>query len=65
MAERRRTAVGGKTLYGAKGIVTATLSSAHRKPRLVVHHAAATAFCHSAVASARKIRSVDREIRCR
>jgi len=34
-------------------------------PRLATSHAAATAYCHSAVASARKIRSVDREIRWR
>ena len=34
------------------------------KPRLATRHAAATASCHSAVASA-KIRSVDREMRWR
>jgi len=33
------------------------------EPRLAKRHAAATASCHSAVASARKIRSVDREMR--
>src|SRR5271170_4698269 len=32
---------------------------------LVIPHAAATAFCHSAAASARKIRSADREMRWR
>src|SRR5580693_5161909 len=35
------------------------------EPRLAKRHAAATASCHSAVASARKIRSVDREMRWR
>jgi hypothetical protein len=30
-----------------------------------MRHAAATASCHSAVASARKVRSVDREMRWR
>jgi hypothetical protein len=30
-----------------------------------MRHAAATASCHCAIASARKIRSVDREMRCR
>ena len=34
-------------------------------PRLAMSHAAATAYCHSAVASARKIRSMHREIRWR
>ena len=47
------------------GFVTATLSSTHREPRLAARHAAATASCHCAVASARKIRSVDREMRWR
>jgi hypothetical protein len=47
----------------APGFVTATLSSTHLEPRLAKRHAAATASCHSAVASARKIRSVDREMR--
>ena len=47
------------------GFVTATLSSTHREPRLAARHAAATASCHCAVASVRKIRSVDREMRWR
>ena len=47
------------------GIVTATVSSTYREPRLALSHAAATASRHSAVASARKIRSVDREMRWR
>ena len=35
------------------------------RAKLSKHHAAATAPCHCAVASARKIRSVDREMRWR
>ena len=49
---------------GAEGFVTATLSSTPGEPN-APRHAAATASCHCAVASARKIRSVDREMRCR
>jgi hypothetical protein len=48
-----------------RGSVTATLPSTHREPRLAARHAAATASCHCAVASARKIRRVDREMRWR
>jgi hypothetical protein len=35
------------------------------KPKLAKSHAAATAACHCAVASARNFFSVDREMRCR
>lgn len=41
------------------------LCGAHREPNLALRHAAATALRHSAVASARNIRRVDREMRWR
>ena len=40
-------------------------ASTHGEPRLAMRHATATASCHCAVASARKIRRVDREMRWR
>ena len=41
-----------------RGFVTATLWGTHREPSLAMRHAAATALRHSALASARNIRSV-------
>src|SRR6266446_4455199 len=49
----------------AEGFVTATLTSTNREARLAARHAAATAPRHCAVASARKTRNVDREMRWR
>jgi hypothetical protein len=40
-------------------------SGTQREPEGVKCHAAATALCHSAVASARNLRRVDREMRWR
>jgi ATP-dependent exoDNAse (exonuclease V) beta subunit len=47
------------------GFVMATLWSRHREQSLAMRHAAATALRHSAVASARNIRRLDREMRWR
>jgi CO/xanthine dehydrogenase FAD-binding subunit len=46
------------------GVVTVTGDAASWRSR-TVFHATATASCHRAAASALKIRSVDREMRCR
>jgi hypothetical protein len=66
-ASRLRNMAGGccGRLLGGEGVVTATLSSTHWEPRLATRHAAGTASCHCALASARKICSVDREMRWR
>jgi len=60
-------------LWGAAGFAVFTLAPALSRQRFraeigrgqIRFHAAATAPCHCAAASARKVRSVDRETRCR
>jgi hypothetical protein len=54
------------TVYGSpQGLVTVNASRAEVRARSKQVHAMATAAAHSAVASARKVRSVDREMRWR
>jgi hypothetical protein len=55
----------GKTVISSSGFVTAMLTSRDRVARLAQPHAAATALCQRPVASARKIRNMDREMRWR
>jgi len=51
--------------HASRGLVTATVAGREGGRRRIGFHAAATASCHCAAASARKVRSVDRETRCR
>jgi uncharacterized membrane protein len=54
----------GGVFWTGEGLVTVTSAGWRARGKLGCHAAAAAAF-HSAVASARKVRSVDREIRWR